>query len=129
MRKHILLASLVAVALGSGGLVQAKGPGGGGQGYDHMSSQGMGNQNAQQLENATRAQQRAAERRKLQDKAMEQERRRVQDGSGAQHETRSQVQQQSTVQTQTQLKATGDQPKPLQEQVQEQSRQQQRISQ
>lgn len=135
MRKHIVLASLVAVALGTGGFTQAKGPGGGGQGYDRMSSQGAANQNSQQMDNATRAQQRAVERHKQQDKAMKQKQSRVQDGSGAQHETRSQARQQNTVETQQQTRTqsqpqgTGDQPKQLQEQVKEQTRQQQRTPQ
>jgi hypothetical protein len=82
--------------LSAGGAVYAKGPGGtgGGQGYGHMSGQGAGSQNAKSMEGAKRGQQRADQGSKKQEKPMEQERQRVQDGSGAQHENRTMTQEQ-----------------------------------
>jgi len=139
MCKNILYISVIAVALSAGGAAYAKGPGsaGEGQGYGTHTGQGMSTQDAQPRGETKRAEKRGDEPLKQQDKAMEQER--VKDGSGTQHENRTLTQEQKDVntrneaqirqQTETQVKpmAPGDEPKQLQEQIQEESQQQLRI--
>ena len=138
MRKHIFLIALLTAALGAGSATFAAGPdAGAGKGSGPV-SQGTESQNAQYLEDATRGQDRAEERRgqKSKPQLKEQERQRVQDGSGPMHENRTMTQEQKQPKPQIQQKAK-PQPKPsgkpdeplqLQEQIQEQSQQQLRIN-